>query len=368
MLSRLLQRLRRRKTFCLPDLTSPSRHQLAKHLKLRRFKPVTDPAKAWLSEKNLTLNPEATQYLEYKHLLAYLTQQHCPGVMPLTYIINDSNAGDILKRIRREHYSAVDPAVKPRDDIRKNAGISKNTVIPRLDRGIQESQTPHQYTDKKENLIWILKPSQLNNGQHIKLFTRFSELKAHYQNNQRLSGEHVLQQYIANPDLFNERKYTLRMFVTLHNNTTYHLYPHGYLNVGIEPYPDHPSYAHLNLHLTNEHLNEKAANIQQIPTQTLEHFEETRQKVGVIIQRVFDALFKEAPPLALDRQTPAFDFFGFDFILDTHNKLWLLEVNHGPCFPISENHPLQYGFYDGFWGEVVQRMELVALACNESLT
>ena len=31
-----------------------------------------------------------------------------------------------------------------------------------------------------------------------------------------------------------------------------------------------------------------------------------------------------------------FDIFGYDFILDNDNKLWLLEINHKPCFPKGE--------------------------------
>ena len=41
--------------------------------------------------------------------------------------------------------------------------------------------------------------------------------------------------------------------------------------------------------------------------------------------------------------------FGFDFMVDADERVWLLEANHGPCFPISDAHSLQKNLYHEFW-------------------
>ena len=47
-----------------------------------------------------------------------------------------------------------------------------------------------------------------------------------------------------------------------------------------------------------------------------------------------------------------FDIFGYDFILDNDNKLWLLEINHKPCFPKGEAHPLKKPLFNKFWEDI----------------
>jgi tubulin--tyrosine ligase len=51
-------------------------------------------------------------------------------------------------------------------------------------------------------------------------------------------------------------------------------------------------------------------------------------------------------------------WFGFDLMLDRSHRLWLLEINHGPCFPIEDHHPLQRVLYDEFWRAMLNRFVL----------
>ena len=50
-----------------------------------------------------------------------------------------------------------------------------------------------------------------------------------------------------------------------------------------------------------------------------------------------------------------FDIFGYDFILDDNNKLWLLEINHRPCFPKDEPHPLKEPLFNQFWEDIFNK-------------
>ncbi len=42
-------------------------------------------------------------------------------------------------------------------------------------------------------------------------------------------------------------------------------------------------------------------------------------------------------------------FLGVDLMLDNQENIFLLEMNHGPCFPTTPHHPLQCSLYEGFW-------------------
>ena len=43
---------------------------------------------------------------------------------------------------------------------------------------------------------------------------------------------------------------------------------------------------------------------------------------------------------------------------DDRDHMWLLEANHGPCFPIEPHHPLQETLYQDFWKAVVAQFVL----------
>jgi hypothetical protein len=305
--------LKKKPSFFLSDITSPSRYQIHKHLLQHGFEQAHKPSKATFSDRNLTLSTDASEYLEYKHLLTYMLQQHSPAVIPLSYIIDDNNYSEVLNEINQKH---------------------------------------HQLDNKYEHPVWILKPSLLNNGQHIKIFNSFNALNKHYSTNLRLGGEHVLQQYITKPALIEGHKYSLRLFVVLTNHKKAFLYKDGYFNVSTKTYNEN-DFDDLSLHITNEHFNGVDNNVEQIPTKAVSNFATHYQQAKNIIFETLHALQKEAPSLMVDPNIPAFDFFGFDFIMDQDSKLWLLEVNHAPCFPVEDDHPLQQALYHHFWEDVL---------------
>lgn len=296
-------------TFYFSSTESPTQFNLQKHLLTHGFK--TSKAKnADFSDKNLTLNENHTQLLEYKHLLATLTEKHCPDVMPLTYRIDDNNYSEVIQMISEKF---------------------------------------------GDNKTWILKPALLNNGQGIKVFQHLNDIKTHYQGTDRYGGLHVLQQYLLHPHLLNGHKYTFRMFVIITNFAGVYLYKNGYFNVGREAYNAN-DFSNLGVHLTNEHLNpDHSPNIWQIPTTRCPNFDVIYQQMNAIVKNVIHALKNEAADLLTDHsEAKAFSLFGFDFILDEQLKLWLLEVNHAPCFPKDEQHILQQHLYDEFWETIVR--------------
>jgi hypothetical protein len=201
---------------------------------------------------------------------------------------------------------------------------------------------------------WILKPSMLNNGQHIQLFENTASLIAHYQQNKRMGGPHLLQSYIQFPHLLKGpekgHKYSIRMFVVMNANQAY-LYPQGYFNIALNPY-DASDLTLKKAHLTNEHLDDTGRNVVQIPTSQYALFKPFSPQILSICQRVVQKFYQSFN--MPDHFKLA--FLGVDFLVCAKEKVWLLEINHGPCFPIQKQHPLYFSLYENFWQSVVAEL------------
>lgn len=294
--------------FHFDSVESPTKYNLQLCLKAAGFSNGQESGR-YFSDSNIGANDTALQHLEYKHQLAQMLQAHSLPLLPVTYCINDTNASQVLDAIAEQH--------------------------------------------QDDHFIWIYKPSMLNNGEQIKIFQEVAAIKALYQTNDRLGGDFVIQQYITNPHLLDGHKYTMRMFVVLSNFKGYALYPHGYYNIGLEKYPRNNDFNHLAAHLTNEHIRDPEPNVVQMPTTMVKAFSLVLPQIEHIVAQTMSAFETTAPDYFTAKKTPAFDILGFDFLLDDTMKLWLLEINHGPCFPKEEPHVLKQHLYDGFWQWVV---------------
>lgn len=261
---------------------------------------------------------EPAQNLEYKHLLIKLISNQDPAIIPQSYHINDQNWPHILQILY---------------------------ALP-----------------KKP---WILKPSMLNNGQHIHIFATPHELEHHYSQNNRMGGDHVIQEYITNPHLLKGpqlgHKYSLRLFMILSTHFGAYLYKKGYFNIALNPYDSH-NYKNLSAHLTNEHLNlnlnlnqqSYKPNIIQIPTEQYALFKPFYPQIYAQLQSTISQFNLAYPQIFHTTNPHKLALFGCDFLVDSNEKVWLLELNHAPCFPIHLNHPLQESLYKKFWDAFIQ--------------
>lgn len=284
----------------------PTQFNLHRYLLEQGWSATRLKALAGFSDDHLAFDEAAAGCLEYKHLLARLVQDYCPEIMPETYAIDDHNWPQVLNQLERQP------------------------------------------------VVWILKPALLNNGQHIRIFQSIDALERHFLSPQRLGGPHVLQRYISHPHLLRDkRKYSIRMFVILTNYDGAYVYEEGYFNVALQPYPAN-HFSDLRGHLTNEHLHGQEGNVLQIPTRQFEHFELQFHNIKHMLGLLISALEQEFPAVFRDSGQRKIAIFGFDFLIDNTGRLWLLEANHGPCFPVEADHPLQQHLYAGFWQALIR--------------
>ena len=305
--------------FHLPTEHSPTRVNLINTMQAAGFKATRWQRRAQFCERHLNFSPAACELLEFKHTLARLMATHAPTLMPTTYVVDDDTWPAVLNRVADQHY------------------MSQSGLV-----------------DCVPDLAWILKPSLLNNGQAIMLFDKLTQIEAHFVSSQRVGGPHVLQQYVVAPDLHQGRKYSLRYFVVMTRNAGVYLYRHGYLNVALAPYVQ-GDYASLKPHVTNEHLQAGTCNVEQIPTQLQPEAEAWYQQVKAMVAGVAKALHHAHPEAFVATRDDAFAVFGFDVMLDAAQRMWLLELNHGPCFPTVHKHPLQKTLYADFWQAMLQQ-------------
>lgn len=310
------------KRFNLESAQSPTHFNLCEGLSALDWRFSRFPWLSSFSDKNLQFNQEVSQCLEYKHLLAQLVHHYCPEVMPETYPIDDANWPKVLSNLMQSY-------PKPS--------------------------------------VWILKPSLLNNGQHIKIFQNYEEIESHFLSARRMGGSHVLQRYIQNPELLRDsRKYSIRLFVVLTDYDGAFLYPYGYYNVSNNRYtPD--QFEDSRPHLTNEHLNNEEVNVIQIPSARFADFSSTYQPIKELLTKVMQGLHSEFTKELQSRKNRHIALFGFDFMKDTTGRVWLLEANHGPCFPKTYEHPLQHYLYESFWKELIDCF-IIPIAKNKDLS
>ena len=267
---------------------------------------------------NLSLNDAISLNFEYKHLLANLLKKHNLNIMPMSYYLNDENYQKTFSKIIYQHYW-------------RNG----------------------QYDPDACQIKWILKPSTLNNGDHIHLFNSIDEVKNHYHTQRRLGGDHVLQQYIDSPDLIENKKYTFRIHVILTNYIGVWMSRHGYVNISALEYDHHDAFSNKKMHITNYVLEGELSHITQLPTWEINDFSTTVTKIEEVIKQAILALIKEHPAYLRPDKTKRFEIFGFDVMMDKNKKVWLLEINQGPDAPMYEENKMKPLFWKPFWQEVV---------------
>ena len=291
------------KAFDFANAVSPTFIQLQKHLIDHGWQHGTP---AHLSPLQFDFPLPVSETLEFKHLLGDFLPT---DIHPPTFYIDDHNWQQVL------------------------------TTVP--------DQT------------WILKPSLLNNGQHIHLFHNTHAVWQHYLASNRMGGPHVLQAYLEDPHLLKgpERghKYSLRMFWVLTSRGEAYLYPHGYFNVALKPY-EKGNFSQLGCHLTNEHLSHDTYNVVQIPTYQYALFKPFFPQIQDILRQVLYLLKECYASFLHPANDIQFALFGVDFMVDASERVWLIEMNHGPCFPIEDEHPLQQKIYHGFWQALIQEL------------
>lgn len=307
----------------------------------------------------LELKKTVFHYGEYEDLDLDLLQTHPERYFVCSYVYR--------KSLIRKHYLAN----TVRHYVAKNPSLILATAVPEsfqlevdyaefLDDALDECYELRQELEKGDS-TWILKPSMSDKGQGIRLFRLVEQLQAIFDSfekdgeneddeNEDVEGKadengvivsqlrhFVVQKYLDNPLLlekYDNRKFHLRTYVVCVGNLSVFVYRNILCLFADSPYkpPNHDGTAvSMEGHLTNTCIQGETPLV--VPFWDLEHNE--KDAIFDQVKQVTADLFKAA--VNVDRMNfqpleNAIEFYGVDFLVDSHNSVSLLEVNAYPDF------------------------------------
>lgn len=200
-----------------------------------------------------------------------------------------------------------------------------------------------QYCLNGKNNIWIVKPGRKSRGRGISLFTSLDQIKKYTQNPQQW----IVQKYIENPLLINQKKFDIRQWVLITNSDplTIWIYNSSYLRFTVENY-DEKDIENLYIHLTNNSISKKSdkfseSGIEGCMWSSSQFSDFLLEKYGEDVwgKKLFPRI-KEIVKMSLLAvgnlgRKNSFEIFGYDFMVDNELKVWLIEVNSSPSMEYS---------------------------------
>ncbi|ORX56069.1 TTL-domain-containing protein [Piromyces finnis] len=224
-----------------------------------------------------------------------------------------------------------------------------------------------QKSSKKNT--YIAKPDAGCQGKGILLFKKIPKspkdifLTVTNAKHHNIINNVVVQTYIASPLLINGMKFDLRVYVLVlsANPLKIYIYKDGLARFATEKYsnPNQSNVKNVKMHLTNYAINKKSKNFDKeigegkgSKRYIADVFKEisSMKKYNITVDelwgKVSDVVIKTLvtiqPMLSQSCSTyhnglkvstsPCFEILGFDILLDSKLKAWILEVNHSPSF------------------------------------
>eukprot|EP00347_Sterkiella_histriomuscorum_P014173 403361882 len=261
---------------------------------------------------------------------------------------------------------------------KKQSQQDPNEVISQLYQQCKNIIRQLRHHNPQTNLngsqnIWIVKPGGLSRGRNIKIFDQFSEItqyteiitalaKEEQQNVKSFGSKSwVVQKYQENPFLIKGRKFDIRVWVLVAswNPLQIFLYQECYIRFSAVDY-DSQNIKNLFIHLTNNSIaknctNQKKEQKEKFPENmwSLKDFKEylnSRQAklfgesntYNDVWNDKFKPQLEEIIKISLlsawdkiEWRKNSIGLYGYDVILDSENKMWLLEINKCPTMEHS---------------------------------
>jgi len=292
-----------------------------------------------------------------------------PGMPDLCNKVGLAKLLSRMQRLFPAQFSTFHPETidLSEDDVTRylSGGSHSRDLISMLGEGEMASQLG----SGKGEQVCIVKPADGTQGAGIFLVRKWQDLEAILP---LLRSGGVIQRYIPNPLLENGYKFDLRVYVLITSVDPLRVYVcrEGLARFCTEKYED-PGQRNTNMlgHLTNYSLNKKSTKFEMAESpytgdkgtkRTISAYFKKIEREGVDVESlwasmddvILKTLFSMQPVLADtyrdrfgqdNKGRSCFQVLGFDFLLDTDMKPWLLEINNNPDWSISHQQVYSSG-------------------------
>ena len=216
-----------------------------------------------------------------------------------------------------------------------------------------------KYFSKVPRSLWILKPGENSNrGNGITIASTLDDIRKELRKNPfPLTGQHthIIQKYIENPFLINNRKFDIRCYTlitSVNGIIQCYFYEEGYLRTSSKKFTC-DDLSNLFIHLTNDAIQKKSENYGKFESgnkvsyaefqkyldlnhsKKIDFGRDVLQGVKELVKDSVKAVFLKIDPF---KKLHSFEIFGYDFMLDEELRPWLIEVNTNPCLELSCSH------------------------------
>eukprot|EP00743_Colponemidia_sp_Colp-15_P005121 GILK01005511.1.p1 GENE.GILK01005511.1~~GILK01005511.1.p1 ORF type:complete len:679 (+),score=93.09 GILK01005511.1:60-2039(+) len=253
------------------------------------------------------------------------------------------------KEIRRQKRAAgIKEDNEESDDFEIDEFLPQTYFLPAEYEAFEEEYLQRMAGTRKDPTVWIVKPIASSRGRGIYLIDNLSQLDSH--------KRCVVSEYIADPLLINGLKFDLRLYILVTSFSPLTIYWHdeGFTRFASVPYSSDPKHiTNRFMHLTNYSVNKNNAEFIKnedathddvghkwslsalwrylkedmnvdVDTLKLKIEDLIIMTVGSIQRRVTDALDKT------NSHGKCFELYGFDVLLSSSLRPWLMEVNLTP--------------------------------------
>jgi tubulin polyglutamylase TTLL9 len=203
---------------------------------------------------------------------------------------------------------------------------------------------------RNPNTIWIMKPIGKSQGKGIFLFTKLPQV-CQWKNDFRWKPDnpqaepYVVQRYVANPLLVGGKKFDLRIYVlvTSYSPLTAYLYRTDFARFTPHRYSSDPDdIANNFIHLTNVAIQKTSENydsvtggkwdLRQLKLYLMSKY--GQEAVAECFRRIHSIFIRSLLAVAkiMINDKHCFELYGYDILIDSNLKPWLIEVNASPSF------------------------------------
>lgn len=215
-----------------------------------------------------------------------------------------------------------------------------NVNLSKLIGSVQKMKIPKTYYTGKN--MWLLKRDNLNRGRKIKVLSSLDDIIKEINTlfEQKSTNNLLIQKYLEEPLLYNNRKFDIRIWVLLSHDLKVYVFNEGHLKCCSVKYnlDSCNNYSHL----TNYSFQKYSDNFQKYEYGNEVSFDDLqysidsnckekvdfKKEIFPKIQNIIKICFQSVKSKINEMNREyTFEIFGFDFMIDCNFEPFLIEIN-----------------------------------------